>query len=82
MWWIYIVECLDGSLYTGITKDISRRVKEHNNTKKGAKSIRYKLPVVLKYSEQIGTVSEALKREKEIKSWTRKKKLELIGVQS
>lgn len=79
MWWVYIVQCADGTLYTGISTDVARRIKEHNSSKKGAKSIRFKLPVVLKYTEEIASISEALKREKKIKGWKRKQKLELIN---
>jgi predicted GIY-YIG superfamily endonuclease len=76
--YVYIVVCRDGSLYTGYTLNIKNRIYQHNFTKSGAKSIRGKLPVELAYSEMYTTKSEALKREKEIKSWSRKKKLELI----
>ncbi|OGK62439.1 hypothetical protein A2334_05365 [Candidatus Roizmanbacteria bacterium RIFOXYB2_FULL_38_10] len=76
-WFLYIVRCRDKSLYTGITTDIERRIKEHN-LKKGAKSLKSKIPVILVFSELYNTHSEAAKREAEIKGWNRKKKLELI----
>jgi putative endonuclease len=73
---MYIVRCADGSLYTGITKDLKRRIEEHNsNNVLGAKSLRYRRPVVLAYYELFATQSEAAKREKSIKRWTRKYKL-------
>ena len=75
--YVYIVKCSDESLYTGITDDLKRRVNEHNN-KRGAKSLKGKLPVILVYQEEYKTKSEALKREYEIKTWKREKKLELI----
>lgn len=77
-WYVYIVEARDKSLYTGITTDLKRRVGEHNR-KAGAKSLRSKIPVVLVHSELYNNHSDAAKREAEIKSWTRKRKLELIG---
>jgi putative endonuclease len=76
--WLYIVECSDGSLYTGITKNVKKRVQQHNEGKFGAKSIRGKRPVVLVYKEKQISLSKALKREREIKGWRREKKLDLI----
>ena len=78
-WYMYIARCADDSLYAGITKDLERRIREHNsNNILGAKSLRHKRPVVLVYYELFSTQSEAAKREKSIKSWTRKYKLKLI----
>jgi putative endonuclease len=76
-WYLYIVKCADGSLYTGITTNIERRIHQHN-TKSGAKSLLGKLPVVLVYNETYNDRVQAGKREREIKTWKRKKKLELI----
>lgn len=76
-WFLYIVKCRDGSLYTGITTDLTRRVKEHN-LKVGVKSLRGKLPVELVYSEQCESQNEARKRESAIKCWKREYKLKLI----
>ena len=76
--YVYIVKCSDESLYTGITDNIKRRVNEHNS-KRGAKSLKGKLPVILVHLEEYETKSEALKREYEIKTWKREKKLELIN---
>ncbi len=78
MWWVYIVECKDGSLYTGISNDVERRVNNHNN-KVGAKSLRGKVPVKLVYREEHNNKVSAAKREREIKGWRREKKIELIG---
>ncbi len=78
-WYVYIVKCRDNSLYTGITKDIKRRVQEHNfDNKLGARSLRSKRPVTLVYYETFEGQSEAAKREQVIKKWTRKYKLRLV----
>ena len=77
MWYVYILRCADGILYTGTTTDISRRVKEHNN-KKGGACTRVRLPVTLAYKEVYETQSQALKRETQIKHLPRNKKLALI----
>jgi putative endonuclease len=77
-WFVYIVECSDASLYTGITTDLKRRILQHN-TKIGAKSVRGKLPVKMVYNEVFKTQVEAAHREREIKSWKRDKKLVLIN---
>jgi len=77
MWFVYIIKCKDGSLYTGITKNLERRFLEHKNLKGGHyTSSRGVLERV--YSEEFQTQSEALKREKQIKGWRRDKKLALI----
>jgi predicted GIY-YIG superfamily endonuclease len=78
-WSLYIIQCRDGSLYTGITTDISRRIKEHNS-KKGAFYTQNKTPVELVYQEALPNQSEARKREAAIKRLTRKEKLELVGM--
>lgn len=76
-WYLYIVEASDKSFYTGITKDINRRLKQHNNGT-GAKSLLGKRPVVLKYFEEFDDQTDAMKREREIKGWKRDKKKKLI----
>ncbi len=78
MWHIYILRCADGILYTGSTTDIPRRVKEHNR-KKGGGCTRGRLPVKLVYKENHPNRSEAQKREAQIKTWSRQKKLALIS---
>lgn len=77
MWHVYIIKCSDNSLYTGVTTNITQRIKDHNYGK-GGKYTRRHLPVNLVYKEIHPTQSEALKRESEIKGWTRKKKQALI----
>lgn len=73
----YIVECKDGTLYTGWTTDLERRMKAHNSGK-GAKYTRSRLPVVLRYYESFETKQEAMRREYEIKQLTRKEKKKLM----
>lgn len=74
----YIVQCVDGTLYTGWTTNVMRRLKEHNEGKAGAKYTRAKRPVNLVYYEGYETKEEAMRREYAIKQLTRKEKLELI----
>lgn len=81
MWYVYILECSDGTLYTGITTDLNKRLKTHNNGK-GAKYTKSRLPVVLKASFEAENRSSASKEEYRIKQLTRKQKLELINEQS
>lgn len=76
-WSLYIVTCSDGTLYTGITTDIQRRIEEHNALK-GAKYVRGKVPVKLVYSEEYATMQEAARREWAVKKMTRADKLKLI----
>ncbi|MCL5432770.1 MAG: GIY-YIG nuclease family protein, partial [Patescibacteria group bacterium] len=72
-YFVYIVRCKDDSLYTGFTWNISQRIWEHNFSKRGAKSLRGKLPVHLEYSEVYNTKTEALKRERKIKGWRKER---------
>jgi len=74
MFYIYILLCSDQSLYTGYTNDIEKRVETHRQGL-GSKYVRAHLPCKLVYSEKFETKSEAMKRETEIKSWNRSKKL-------
>ena len=76
---IYMLKCNDGTLYTGITTDVKRRVDEHNNSDKGAKYTRVRRPVELVYAEESKDRSSASKRECEIKRLSREKKLKLIS---
>lgn len=78
IYYTYILECADGSLYCGYTNDVEARVKVHNSGM-GAKYTKPRLPVKVVYSEEFETKSEALKREAAIKKLTRKKKLKLIN---
>ncbi|GGB12774.1 GIY-YIG nuclease family protein [Macrococcus hajekii] len=74
---IYILECADGTFYTGYTTDLDRRLAVHN-TGKGAKYTRNRLPVRRIYSESFPTKREAMQREYAIKQLTRKEKEQLI----
>jgi putative endonuclease len=76
-YYVYILKCADQTLYTGITTDITRRLKEHNSSKLGAKYTKGRTPVELMYSEKYKTRSEASKREYELKQLPRKQKVEL-----
>lgn len=79
-WWVYLIRCGDGSLYTGIATDVDRRFGEHESQgPKGAKYTRGKLPLELVYRREEGTRSEACKEELRIKSLTRRQKLALIA---
>jgi putative endonuclease len=78
-WSVYMVRCLDGSLYTGIAKDVSRRVSEHNlDDSLAANYTRSRRPVILVYQERQETRSSASKREYAIKQMNRLEKLALI----
>jgi putative endonuclease len=78
-WFVYIVQCRNGELYTGVTRDLARRLKEHNTDNiLGSKFVRSRRPASLKYKEIRKSKSDALKREHEIKSWSRKKKFALF----
>ncbi len=77
MWYVYIGRCADGSLYTGTTINPEQRIRTHNN-KKGGNYTKVRTPVSLVYKEICASHSEALKREAQIKRWSRNKKLALI----
>jgi len=78
-WYVYIVECADGSLYTGISTDVDRRLLEHNYSFKAAKYTRSRRPVRLVWTKEVeGGRSGASKEEHRIKRLSRKKKLDLI----
>jgi putative endonuclease len=77
---VYILECADTTLYTGITTDLERRVHEHNSGKAGAKYTKARRPVVLRYFEKAKTRGSALSREAALKRLTRSQKLALIAV--
>ncbi|WP_294370850.1 GIY-YIG nuclease family protein [uncultured Clostridium sp.] len=75
--YVYIVECSDGTFYTGWTNDLERRIKQHSSGK-GAKYTRARRPVKLVYYEKFDEKREAMKREYEIKTYSRKEKINLI----
>jgi putative endonuclease len=75
---VYILRCGDGTLYTGYSSDVEKRVCEHNIEPKGAKYTKARRPVYLAYKEIFESKSDAMRREIEIKKYTRKEKLKLI----
>ena len=77
MWFVYVLLCQDNSFYTGASNNLQKRFIDHKNGKGGHYTKSHK-PVKLIYSEQFPTHSQALKRESEIKSWNRKKKIKLL----
>lgn len=77
-WYVYMLYCDDGSLYTGITTDLTRRLAEHNDNKLGARYTRARRPVRLAWFEQCQSRSHASVREAEIKKLDRRQKTELI----
>ncbi len=77
--YIYILECCDGSYYTGSTTDIDRRLQQHQNGM-GANYTKERLPVKLVYYEEFQRIDEAFRREKQIQGWGRRKKKALISV--
>ncbi len=77
MWYVYLVRCSDGTYYTGISTDVKRRIKEHNN-KTGAKYTRCRTPVILEEFKSFKNRSEASKEEARIKKLTRINKEKLI----
>lgn len=77
MWYLYILRCGDGSLYTGITTDVEKRFRAHQSGK-GAKYTRGRGPLEIVYREECGDHSQALKRELAIKALTRKEKEALL----
>ena len=77
-WSLYVVRCADGTFYTGIAKDVTRRIAAHNSGK-GAKYTSARKPVALLFQEPVGDYSAALKREYQVKHLTRKGKEEFIS---
>lgn len=78
MYYLYILECADKTLYTGITRDLDRRVKEHNFSPVGAKYTLARRPVKLVYSQEFENKSLALKEEARIKNFSREEKFKLL----
>ena len=78
MYYVYIVRCKDNSLYTGMTWNLSKRIKEHN-LGIGALFTKNRIPVKLVYREEFKNKKEAARKEREIKGWRREKKENLIN---
>lgn len=77
-WFVYIVRCSDGTLYTGITTNLEERIGQHNSKEGGAKYTKSRQPVKLVFSEQVESRSLATKRELAIKRMPKAKKVKLI----
>lgn len=80
-YWVYILECSDGSYYTGIAKDVEKRLAVHKNGK-GSRYVASRLPFRLVYTQSLESKSDALKREIGIKGMTHKQKVRLVNGQS
>ena len=78
MYYLYIVRCADKTLYTGIAKDVKKRVSEHNNSDNGAKYTKARRPVKLMYQRRFCSRSMALRAEAQIKRLSKNEKLVLI----
>ena len=79
-WVVYILECSDNTLYTGITNNLEKRLEQHNTGNDGAKYTRARRPVKCLYNEEQKNRSEATKREMAIKKLSRVEKLKLISL--
>ncbi|MDO8469405.1 MAG: GIY-YIG nuclease family protein [bacterium] len=77
MYYVYLIQCEDGTIYTGTTNNLERRFGEHKDRKGGHYTQSHNVEKVL-YTEQFPTRSEAMRREVQIKGWRREKKLHLI----
>lgn len=73
-YYVYIVECSDGTYYTGVTNNIERRLWEHNNDGNGLSYTFRKRPVILRHFQRFENIEYAIRFEKQIKGWSRKKK--------
>ena len=78
MYFVYLLECQDGTYYIGTTNDVAKRVVAHNCGKTGAKYTKSRRPVKLRYVESLPDKGSALKREYELKQWSRQKKASLF----
>jgi putative endonuclease len=77
LWFIYIAQCKDNTLYIGISNNVAKRIDKHNSGK-GAQYTKGRTPITLLYQEKFENKSAASKREIELKSWSRQKKEQLI----
>ena len=78
-WFLYVLQCSDGTLYTGVTTDIDRRLNEHNTSSKGAKYTKIRRPVKLVYWIDFKDRSTAQKAEYKFKQLTREQKEKIIN---
>ena len=79
MWFVYVLLCKDGSFYTGCTNNLEKRFLDHKNGKGGHYTRSHK-PLKIIYSEQLASQSEALKREIQIKGWSREQKIRILNL--
>ena len=77
-YFVYILECADGTFYSGSTNDLEKRLHKHNNLKSGAHYTKIRRPVVLRYSKEVEDLARARAREAEFKRWSREEKLDFI----
>lgn len=79
MFCVYILKCIDNSFYIGYTKNLEKRITEHNSGNKlGSLYLKSKVPATLVYSETYDNRLDATRRERQLKGWTRAKKISLI----
>jgi putative endonuclease len=79
-YFFYIVRCADNSLYCGVTNNLEKRLKEHNSEgARGAKYVRARRPASIEYHENYSDKSSAMKREYEVKQWTKERKESLVS---
>ena len=78
-WFLYVAECADLTLYVGIAKDVEARIAVHNSGR-GARYTRTRRPVRLVYTERLADIGTALRREREIKRWSRPQKVAKLGL--
>jgi len=81
-YYVYIVKCKDGTYYTGHTNDLEKRIKEHNDNKRGARYTRYKRPVKVVWKKEYRYFKRAFLEEKRIKALTRQQKEKLVDGRS
>ena len=81
MWYVYVIQCVDGSLYTGSTNNLEKRFSDHKNGKGGYYTRSHK-PIMVVYKEKLKTLSGALKREHQIKGWSREEKIKTLKLNS
>lgn len=77
-YFVYLLECADGTFYAGSTNNLEERLHKHNHLKSGAHYTKIRRPVVLKYSESVPDLAAARAREAEFKRWTRDEKIKFI----
>ncbi len=80
MYFVYILECSDKTLYIGSTNNLEKRLQNHNNSKSGAHYTKIRRPVILKYSEKCSDLGSALSREASLKRLSRLEKYKLIDL--